>query len=75
MQIKEYITHYLVTIDREDLVAIGTTIEQIIYNLKEASGLVGKPLGKYYCTYDQIKQQWLVTLEKQLENKICLLEE
>lgn len=66
MHIQENINNYRVVIYREDLLQIGQTIEELANNLKEASGLVGKPLGKYTYTYDPKDMSWVLFIEKEI---------
>lgn len=41
------------------------TMEQIVANLQEASGLVGKPLGAYEYTYNPIEMCWVIIIKKE----------
>lgn len=66
MHIQENITNYRVVVYREDLLQINQTIEELANNLKEASGLVGKPLGKYEYTYDPRDMSWVLFIEKEI---------
>lgn len=66
MHIQENITNYRVVVYREDLLQINQTIEELANNLKEASGLVGKPLGKYEYTYDPKDMSWVLFIEKEI---------
>lgn len=66
MHIQENITNYRIVVLREDLLDIGQTIEELANNLKEASGLVGKPLGKYQYTYDPKDMSWVLFIEKEI---------
>lgn len=67
MHIQENITNYRVVVYQEDLLDIGQTIEELANNLKEASGLVGKPLGKYQYTYDPKDMSWVLFIEKEIQ--------
>lgn len=66
MHIQENITNYRVVVYREDLLQINQTIEELANNLKEASGLVGKPLGRYEYTYDPKDMSWVLFIEKEI---------
>lgn len=66
MHIQENITNYRIVVYREDLLDIGQTIEELANNLKEASGLIGKPLGKYQYTYDPKDMSWVLFIEKEI---------
>lgn len=66
MHIQENITNYRVVVYREDLLQLDQTIEELANNLKEASGLVGKPLGKYEYTYDPKDMSWVLFIEKEI---------
>lgn len=66
MHIQENITNYRVVVYREDLLQINQTIEELANNLKEASGLVGKPLGRYEYTYDPRDMSWVLFIEKEI---------
>lgn len=66
MHIQENITNYRIVVYREDLLDIGQTIEELVNNLKEASGLVGKPLGKYQYIYDPKDMSWVLFIEKEI---------
>lgn len=66
MHIQENITNYRIVVYREDLLQINQTIEELANNLKEASGLVGKPLGKYEYTYDPRDMSWVLFIEKEI---------
>lgn len=68
MHIQENITNYRIVVYREDLLDIGQTIEELAKNLKEASGLTGKPLGKYTYSYDPKDMSYILFIEK--ENQI-----
>lgn len=49
-----------------DLADIGKTAEQIIEDLKEASGLIGKPLGNYECSYDPMDNSYVIFIDKEI---------
>lgn len=66
MHIQENITNYRVVIYREDLLQLNQTLEQLVNNLKEASGLCEKPLGKYEYTYDPKDMCWVLFIEKEI---------
>lgn len=66
MHIQENITNYRIVIYQEDLLDIGQTIEELAANLKEASGLIGKPLGKYQYSYDPKDMSWVLFIEKEI---------
>ncbi len=66
MHIQENITNYRVVVYREDLLQINQTIEELANNLKEASGLVGKPLGKYEYSYDPRDMSYILFIEKEI---------
>ena len=66
MHIQENITNYRIVVYQEDLLNIGQTIEELANNLKEASGLVGKPLGKYQYTYDPRDMSWVLFIDKEI---------
>ena len=65
MLIHENIDNYRIILYQEDLLDYGQTMEQIIENLKEASGLCGKPLGKHTQTYDPRDMTWTIFIEKE----------
>lgn len=65
MFIKENITDYEVTLYHEDLLVMDQTMEQIVANLQEASGLVGKPLGEYRYTYNPKDMSWVIIIKKE----------
>lgn len=66
MHIQENITNYRIVVYREDLLDIGQTIEELANNLKEASGLIGKPLGKYQYSYDPKDMSYILFIEKEI---------
>ncbi len=66
MHIRENITNYRVVVNQEDLKQIGQTLEELIENLIEASGLCGKPLGQYTYTYDPADMSWIIFIEKEI---------
>ena len=66
MHIQENITNYRIVVYYEDLLNIGQTIEELANNLKEASGLIGKPLGEYKYTYDPRDMSWVLFIEKEI---------
>lgn len=45
---------------------MGQTIEELANNLIEASGLVGKPLGKYQYSYDPKDMSYILFIEKEI---------
>lgn len=63
MIINENLENYRIYIEPEDIEQIGKTAEQIIEDLKEASALIGKPLGAHTSTYDG---SWIVFIEKMI---------
>lgn len=65
MYIQENIENYRIIVYQEDLIQVGQTIEEVIANLKEASGLVGKPLGKHTYSHDPTDNSWLIFIEKE----------
>ena len=66
MFIQENIDNYRIVLYQEDLLDIGQTMEELVANLQEASGLCGKPLGKYTQTYDPIDRSWVIFIEKEI---------
>lgn len=66
MHIQENITNYRIVVYREDLLDTGQTIEELANNLKEASGLIGKPLGKYQYSYDPKDMSYILFIEKEI---------
>lgn len=66
MFIQENIQNYRVVVYREDLITVGQTIEELIENLIEASGLVDKPLGAYSYSYDPKDMSYLIFIEKEI---------
>lgn len=64
MNIQEYIQSYRIVVYEKDLLQIGQTIEELVDNLKEASGLCGKPLGEAISTYDPNDMSWVIFIEK-----------
>lgn len=65
MHIQENIQNYRIVVYQEDLLDIGQTIEELANNLKEASGLIGKPLGKYQYSYDPKDMSYILFIEKE----------
>ena len=66
MHIQENIQNYRIVVEYSDLLQIGQTIEELANNLKEASGLCGKPLGNYTYTYDPADMSWILFIEKEI---------
>lgn len=66
MHVQENITNYRIVVYREDLLDIGQTIEELANNLIEASGLCGKPLGKYQYSYDPKDMSYILFIEKEI---------
>lgn len=66
MYIQENITNYRIVVYREDLLDIGQTIEELANNLKEASSLIGKPLGKYQYSYNPKDMSYILFIEKEI---------
>lgn len=64
MLIHEYLDNYRIYIEQADLLQIGKTAEQIIEDLKEASDLIGKPLGNHSSTYDPSDGSWVIFIDK-----------
>ena len=64
MLIHENLDNYRITLEQADLIQIGKPAEQISEDLKEASALIGKPLGAYTSTYDPMNCSWVIFIEK-----------
>lgn len=65
MFIKENILDYEITINQEDLVDYGKSMEQIMADLIEASYLIDKPLfDDYECTYEPKDMCWHIRIKK-----------
>lgn len=64
IHIQENIDSYRVVVYKEDLLQIGRTVEELAQQLKEASGLVGKPLGKYEYSYDPKDMSYILFIYK-----------
>ena len=68
MFIKENIFDYEITINQEDLVDYGKSMEQIMDDLIEASYLIKKPLSSdYECRYEPSEWTWYIRIKKEIE--------
>lgn len=63
MIIQENTTNYRLVIYPEDVKYYS--LEELIENLKEASGLCGKPLGKYTYIHYPAERMWVVFIDKE----------
>ena len=66
IHIQENITNYRVVVYKEDLLDIGKTIEELAQQLREASALTGKPLGRYEYSYDPKDMSYILFIEKEI---------
>ena len=64
MFIHEDDTQYKILIYKEDLIITGYTLDELIFNLIEASSLIGNPLGEYFVKEDIVNQSWTVYIKK-----------
>ena len=67
MHIQENIENYRIIVYPNDLIEIGQSLCELINNLKEASGLCGKPLGKHTITQDPIDKNWVIFIDKEIK--------
>lgn len=68
MFIKENIFDYEITINQEDLVDYGKSMEQIMDDLIEASYLIKKPLSSdYEYRYEPSERTWHIRIKKEIE--------
>ena len=68
MFIKENIFDYEITINEEDLVDYGKSMEVIMEDLIEASYLIKKPLASdYQCRYEPSERTWYIKIKKEIE--------
>ena len=66
--IREYIDHYLIEVDQDELLTVGyKDIQEVIENLKEASALVDKPLAQSYMTYDNMTMRYHIRIDKEIK--------
>lgn len=65
IHIQENIHNYRVVIYKEDLMDIGKTIVELAQDLREASALIGKPLGNYQYSYDPIDMSYILFIDKE----------
>lgn len=65
MIIQENIENYRIVIYFDDVMQIRKSLESIIEDIKEASGLVGKPLGEVKTTFYPEDRSWVVFIEKE----------
>lgn len=66
MFIYERMENYRIVVDIDDLLQTGQSIDGLITNLKEASSLVGKPLGKHTYTYNPENRTWEIFITKEI---------
>ena len=68
MLIKENIFDYDITINQQDLINCGKSMEQIMEDLIEASYLIHKPLSSdYKYRYEPSEMTWNIKINKEIE--------
>lgn len=67
MFIKENMFDYEITINQEDLIDYGKSMEQIMEDLIEASYFIKKPLASdYECRYEPSERTWYIRIKKEI---------